>query len=186
MFLRHDASDRLNDEDLVQRLRGGYGSSLGVLWDRYAHLLFGVAMKYLKNIEASKDAVMELFAELPTLLMKHEVKSFRPWLHTVMRNRCLMILRKTDPHASIDPARVEQEAPSDEAALHEASLQALDAALVKLPEGQERCIRLFYLERKSYQQVAERTGIPVEQVRSHLQNGRRNLRNLLDHHGERN
>jgi RNA polymerase sigma-70 factor (ECF subfamily) len=186
MFLRHDASDRLNDEDLVQRLRGGHGSSLGVLWDRYAQLLFGVAMKYLKNIEASKDAVMELFAELPALLTKHEVKSFRPWVHTVMRNRCLMIRRKTDPHASIDPAWLEQEAADDDAALHEASLQALEAAIGKLPEGQEQCIRLFYLERNSYQQVAQRTGIPVEHVRSHLQNGRRNLRNLLDHHGERN
>jgi len=186
MFLRHDASDCLNDEDLVQRLRGGHGSSLGVLWDRYAQLLFGVAMKYLKDIEASKDAVMELFAELPALLMKHEVKSFRPWIHTVMRNRCLMALRKTDPRASIDPAWLEQEAQDDEAALHEANLQALETAIAKLPEGQEVCIRLFYLERNSYQQVSERTGIPVEQVRSHLQNGRRNLRNLLDHHGERN
>ena len=142
-------------------------------------------MNYLKDVEASKDAVMGLFEELPALLGKHEVKSFRPWVHAVMRNRCLMVLRKADPQVRIDPALIEQEDVGDEAILHEASLQELEAAITRLPEGQEACIRLFYLERKNYQQVAERTGYPLQQVRSHLQNGRRNLRIALERHGPR-
>ncbi|HQV39414.1 MAG: sigma-70 family RNA polymerase sigma factor [Flavobacteriales bacterium] len=183
MFLRNKTAPNLTDEELVARLRAGDRSSLGVLWDRYAHLLFGVAMKYLKDVEAGKDAVMGLFAELPALIGKHEVKRFRPWLHAVMRNRCLMVLRKADPLVRMDPALIEQEDQGGEAALHEASLQELEAAIAQLPEGQEACIRLFYLERNSYQQVAERTGYPLEQVRSHLQNGRRNLRISLERHG---
>lgn len=183
MFLRSPKTTNLTDEDLVARLNAGGRSALGVLWDRYAHLLFGVAMKYLKHAEASKDEVMGLFAELPALLGKHEVKRFRPWIHTVMRNRCLMALRKHDPEVSlvVEPA---QEETNDEAALHEASLQALETAIGQLPEGQASCIRLFYLERNSYDQVAARTGLPVGQVRSNLQNGRRNLRIILERHGQ--
>ncbi|MGV9013902.1 MAG: RNA polymerase sigma factor, partial [Flavobacteriales bacterium] len=172
-----------SDEELVARLRAGDRSSLGMLWDRYAHLFFGVAMKYLKDAEASKDAVMGLFAELPSLIMKHEVKSFRPWVHIVIRNRCLIMLRKAGPTVRSDMALQPQDDQGDEALLHEASLQELEMAITRLPEGQEACIRLFYLERNSYQEVAERTGCSLEQVRSHLQNGRRNLRIALERHG---
>ncbi len=183
MFLRSKTTPSLTDEDLVARLKAGSGSSLGALWDRYAHLLFGVAMKYLKDVEASKDAVMGLFTELPALLGRHEVKAFRPWVHAVMRNRCLMVLRKKDPQVALDPEQLPHEGPNDEAELHESSLQALEAAISQLPDGQQTCIRLFYLEKMSYRQVAERTGMALEQVRSNLQNGRRNLRISLERHG---
>lgn len=186
MFLRSKKATHLTDEDLVAKLRSRDKSALAALWDRYAHLLFGVAMKYLKNTDAAKDAVMEVFADMPALVRKHEVQRFRPWVHTVMRNRCLMMLRKKDPQLALDPERLPQVMPSNDAVLHEASLQALETAIRQLPDGQESCIRLFYLERMSYQQVAERTGIPLEQVRSNLQNGRRNLRNSLQRNGHEN
>lgn len=182
MFLRNNRTTSLPDEELADQLRAGRQAALGVLWDRYAHLLFGVAMKYLKDVDAAKDAVMGLFAELPALLAKHEVKAFRPWVHTVMRNRCLMVLRKQPQQAPLDPAQLPQEDPTDDAVLREASLQALEDAIIQLPEGQQTCIRLFHLERNSYQQVAARTGLAVEQVRSNLQNGRRNLRIILQGH----
>lgn len=182
MFLRNPTSSPRSDEELADRLRAGRQADLGVIWDRYAHLLFGVAMKYLKDVDAAKDAVMGLFAELPGLLAKHEVKTFRPWIHTVMRNRCLMLLRKHPTPVPLDLGRIPQEAPSDEAVLHEASLQALERAISQLPPGQQTCIRLFHLERNSYREVAARTGLSIEQVRSDLQNGRRNLRIILQGH----
>jgi RNA polymerase sigma-70 factor (ECF subfamily) len=153
---------------------------LGDLWDRYAHLLYGVGMKYLKDPERSKDEVVELFAGLKELVTKHPVQRFRPWVHAVMRNRCLQVLRNTRPSTPL-PAELlhEPEDNSDDAALHEASLQQLEQAIARLNAEQQRCIRLFHLERRSYQQVAAATGLPVDQVRSHLQNGRRNLRLLL-------
>ena len=184
MFLRNRSISKLSDEELVIRLQGGDHASLAILWDRYAHLLFGVAMKYVKAVDPSKDLVMELFAGLPKLLRDHQVRSFRGWVHSVMRNRCLMLLRKTTPDVKLDPALLTQEETSDDAMLHEASLEALETAITELPEGQQRCIHLFYLERKSYQQVAHHTGYSLDRVRSHLQNGRRNLRIILERHGE--
>ncbi|HEX2617776.1 MAG TPA: sigma-70 family RNA polymerase sigma factor, partial [Flavobacteriales bacterium] len=160
--------------------------SLAALWDRYAHLLFGVGMKYLKDTERSKDVVLDLFAALPALLERNEVKSFRPWVHTVMRNRCLMALRKHDPLVRVDEGALpEGSDDGGDVLLHEATLQQLEAAITRLKDGQQACIRLFYLERASYQQVAERTGLSVEQVRSHLQNGRRNLRLMLEDQPDR-
>jgi RNA polymerase sigma-70 factor (ECF subfamily) len=194
MFLRRKAIATLTDEELVQLLREGHRSALGDLWDRYADLLFGVGMKYLKDTERSKDEVVELFAGLTELIRKHEVKNFRPWLHTVMRNRCLQALRKADKTIPLaeDLARSSDPAEQDDAVLHEASLQQLEQAISQLNSEQEQCIRLFHLRQRSYQQVAQDTGLSTEQVRSFLQNGRRNLRLILErvkttqHHADQN
>lgn len=185
MFLRRKVSESLTDEDLVLRIRGGHQASLGVLWDRYAHLLFGLGMKYLKDGERSKDEVLELFTGLGDLLRKHEVKHFRSWVHTVMRNRCLQVIRG-QRHTLDANEHLQEEALEDRegASLHEATLQQLELAIDTLKEGQRECIRLFYLERLSYHEVAERSGFDLEQVRSHLQNGRRNLRIQLERHGD--
>lgn len=179
MFLRRKAITTHSDEDLVRLLREGHRSALAELWDRYAELLYGVGMKYLKDIERSKDEVVELFASLKELVAKHEIARFRPWIHTVMRNRCLQALRKERPKAAIPDELIHAEEDDDESTLREASLQQLELAITRLNMEQQACIRHFHLEGKSYQQVSDLTGMAVEQVRSHLQNGRRNLRLLI-------
>ncbi|MBL7950678.1 MAG: sigma-70 family RNA polymerase sigma factor [Flavobacteriales bacterium] len=187
MFLRRKPIAVHTDEDLVRLLREGHRSALGDLWDRYAELLYGVGMKYLKDTERSKDEVVELFAGLKDLVVRHDIERFRPWVHTVMRNRCLQVLRKHQRTDDIT-ADLHMEDTDDDRALHEATLQQLENAITRLNSDQQVCIRLFHLQRASYEQVAARTGHSIEQVRSHLQNGRRNLRIILQrppHHAQR-
>lgn len=186
MFLRRKHTEQASDEDLVKLLRNGDRASLGCLWDRYSHLLFGVGVKYLKDSERSKDTVGELFADLPALLAKHQVERFRPWVHTVMRNRCLLVLRNSK-HSSTIPEELLQDVAQEEhdaAVLREADLQRLEHAIEQLNDGQRTCIQLFHLERRSYEEVAEKTGFAPDQVRSYLQNGRRNLRIILERHAD--
>lgn len=182
MFLRRKSIAVHTDEDLVRLLREGHRSALGDLWDRYAELLYGVGVKYLKDTERSKDEVVELFAGLKELVTKHEIIRFRPWVHTVMRNRCLQALRKHVPERDLPEDLLKPDEQDDERSLREASLQQLEQAIMRLNHEQQLCIRLFHLDGLSYQQVSERTGHAVENVRSHLQNGRRNLRIILQRH----
>ena len=183
MFLRRKKPSALNDEELVHRLREGDSGALAALWDRYAVLLFGVAMKYLKDADRSKDLVLELFGDLAMLVGKQDILHFRPWVHTVARNRCLMLLRKPDRNTGAEALdRVADAEPDEAPDLLEHGLQHLEQALLQLNNEQHTCIRLFHLERLSYVEVADRTGLPVEHVRSHLQNGRRNLRRIMERH----
>lgn len=188
MFMRRRNTGTATDEELVALLRQGHRSALGTLWDRYAHLLFAVGMKYLKDTERSKDAVADLFAKLPELLTKHEIAGFRSWVHVVMRNQCLMLLR-TKNHGTTVPdewmADTDQGA-ADAAVVREASLTRLETAIASLKEEQRQCIELFHLQRCSYEEVAAHMELSTEQVRSHLQNGRRNLRIILERHADRN
>lgn len=180
MLLRRRTIDPRTDEELVARIRDGHRASLGFLWDRYAHLLLGTAMKYLKDHEQARDAVVDVFERLPRTLSEHDVKLFRPWIHAVMRNHCLQLLRKAKPdvHDERTLANITEEE-GDDRSLREASLEQLEEAIDRLNEQQRTCVRLFYLERKCYQQVQELTGHSYDQVRSHLQNGRRNLKLML-------
>jgi RNA polymerase sigma-70 factor (ECF subfamily) len=178
IFLRRRRPVDQTDEALVAALRSGHQPALAALWDRYALLLYGVAMKYLKDSERCKDLVTELFVDLPALLTKHHVERLRPWLHSVVRNRCLMLLRSQRPSAELHDSAAPEDT-LDDAVLREQDLQRLEQAITQLNAEQAQCIRLFHLDQLSYQQCSERTGFSVEQVRSHLQNGRRNLKLLL-------
>jgi RNA polymerase sigma factor (sigma-70 family) len=191
--LNSDSRNRLSDRELVERYRYSFDTAyIGILFQRYAHLLFGISMKYLGNEERAKDAVMEVFEKVMADLRRHHVEDFKPWIYTVTRNHCLMGIRsgrtadqhheryvhhlraivETDEPLHLNGERIETE----DRMLHE----AIDA----LNDGQRQCIRMFYFERMSYEQIADVTGMGLKQVKSHLQNGKRNLRlKLTDIHG---
>jgi RNA polymerase sigma factor (sigma-70 family) len=164
---------------------------LGELYERHIDLVYAVCFKYLRDEAESKDAVMQLFEQLIVDLRRHEVANFKSWLHSVARNYCLMHLRKQRVRIGdgdtdiLDDDRPAYEAltvypDQDEAALDvERHLAQLPAALGQLPESQRVCIDLFYLQQKSYADVSDMTGYELKQVKSYLQNGRRNLKLIL-------
>ena len=165
---------------------------LGELYKRYSPLAYGVCLKYLKDRERARDAVMEVWEKLVEELKKREVERFGAWLHVLTRNHCLMQLRSaknktTDSFSQIDDYVVESALvahPTTEEEPLEAQLQALEGALDRLSDEQKTCVSLFYLKKKSYQEVAEATGYELKKVKSYIQNGKRNLKIALTRHEE--
>ena len=70
-------------------------------------------MKYLKNEEAAKDAVQQIFLKVIHELQRYQVQFFKSWLYMIARNHCLMQLRKHDVKnvAEIKEDIVEEEFP---------------------------------------------------------------------------
>jgi RNA polymerase sigma-70 factor (ECF subfamily) len=155
---------------------------IGVLFERYSYMVLGVCYKYLKNKEESRDAVITIFEKLFMALKEQHIDTFRPWLHTVARNYCLMQLRKKKlPEAEkdiIDLAEKINDA-EEEKQYTEENLQKLEIAINQLKPRQKRCIELFYLQQFSYADVAAQTGYSLKEVKSYLQNAKRNLINIL-------
>jgi RNA polymerase sigma factor (sigma-70 family) len=153
---------------------------LGTLYQRYMDLLFGVCLNYLKDQEAAKDAVMAIFEELTHKLLKHEVTYFKAWVYTLARNHCLMQLRspKQIKTNEIDPDRMQmpEEPHLNGAQEKEWELERLAKCLETLPVDQKAIVELFYLQNKCYTEIAANTGLDWNKVRSHIQNGRRNLK----------
>ncbi|MFN0276038.1 MAG: RNA polymerase sigma factor [Chitinophagales bacterium] len=179
------------DEVLLQNFRRtGESAVLGELFKRYAHLVFGVCLKYLKDADTAQDMVMHIFEKLLSDLKRHDVQNFKSWLYMVSKNECLMLLRKGKTHKLVefqvfndkDEGGVELEpiAHHDEAELKELQLQQLEEGIKVLNEQQKKCIELFYLQNKSYEEVSEITGFSMLQVKSYIQNGKRNLKIYLE------
>jgi RNA polymerase sigma-70 factor (ECF subfamily) len=178
-FLRSKKTSAQSDEALLEEYRRtGERSVMETLFDRYCHLAFAVCMKYLKNEEDSKDAVLHIFERMHADLAKYRVERFSHWLYVLTRNYCLKELKSRKPLAAVEelPDTVE-EAPEND--FTPELLGRLGEALSSLNEGQRVCIRLFYLEEKTYQEIAGQTGYDLKQVKSYIQNGKRNLRKYL-------
>jgi RNA polymerase sigma factor (sigma-70 family) len=179
---RHDPADYL----AAYRATGDL-AILGELYEQHMDLVYAVCFNYLRDEDEAKDAVMNLFEQLVTDLKKHEVQQFGPWLHSVARNYCLMQLRKNQSHPKTtlvtgtgvdlddDPIMHLPDEESDMSELED-DLSSMEACLQTLPHEQKTCLTLFYLERKTYTEVAELTGYELKQVKSYLQNGRRKLK----------
>lgn len=155
---------------------------LGILLSRYTLLLFGVCMKYLKNEEDAKDAVQQIFLKAINELEKYEITYPKSWLYKVACNYCLMKLRgaKINKPLTEDLLLNEPLDENEDVQIREHNLNNLTNSLQELNNDQKSCITLFYLEKNSYQEITEKTGFSLLQVKSHIQNGKRNLKILIE------
>lgn len=172
----------LGDDELLLRYRQTKDNQwLGYLLERYTVLLLGVAMKYLKDRTAAEDAVQQVFYKALTHFPKEEILNFKGWLYIMMRNYCLQQLRDrprqlTEESLKNIPAVNGQK---EELEWKNYTFDQMNLALEELTEEQRKAIILFYLHKMSYQQIMEQTGFTYMQVKSFIQNGKRNLKQIL-------
>lgn len=178
--------EEMPDEQLLARyLETENKELIAILFERYTHLVYGICLKYFQDSDACKDAVMEIFEGLFHKLSCHKVINFRNWLYSVTRNHCLMVLRKA---GSINRTKTGFQSHEGDAVFPEYlaeeeelmySNSLIMSAVENLNEEQGNCIRLMYIEDKSYRDISSITGYTLNEVKSHIQNGKRNLKNFL-------
>ena len=166
---------------------------VGILYKRYSHLVLGLSLKYLKDEDEAKDAVMQVFEKLLTDLLKFNIDYFKSWLYTFSKNHCLMIIRtkQSKLKKEIDMQIHADYFMETESTLHpnkevekELQYNLLEKAIDELSEDQKKCIELFYLKEKSYNEIVELTGYSINEVKSFIQNGKRNLKIKLEKNSE--
>jgi RNA polymerase sigma-70 factor (ECF subfamily) len=183
--LNTDKYKHIDDNQLLQYFYADKNNEwLGILLQRYTLLLLGVCMKYLKNEEEAKDCVQQVFLKSITELHKYKVDYFKSWVYMVAKNHCLMKLRDKGKHpVEINERILETPGEQEDKRKHQEkdlALTNMESALQHLNPEQLQCVTLFYLEKRSYQEIAEKTGYSLLQVKSHIQNGKRNLKLMLE------
>lgn len=188
LFIRGNTA-AVSDADLILRYKeSGDKFFVGELFKRYSHLVFGVCLNYYKDKDESKDAVMRIFEKLFDELKKREVENFKGWLCFVSRNFCISDMRKKKTRLGHEEdidwqekeaGPEEKMAEQEEAGEKKIQLQGLGGAISELKEEQRICVELFYLKEKTYKEIVEMTAFSEKEVKSHLQNGKRNLKILL-------
>lgn len=176
-------NQHITDQELLSRYYDVHDNRLlGILLQRYTMLLLGVCMKYLKNEEAAKDAVQQVFLKVIHELQRYRVQYFKSWLYMIARNHCLMQLRKRGEKYmdNINENIIAEETLLSNQLEKEQLLTLIEISLTELSSEQQTCINLFYIDKKSYQQISEKTGYSLMQVKSYIQNGKRNLKLLVE------
>jgi RNA polymerase sigma-70 factor (ECF subfamily) len=176
----------LTDLELLQLFRlNGDAVIIGLLYKRHVTMALGVANKYLQPEDDAKDAVMQVFEQLLQHVNQHKIDNFKSWLYSVVKNFCLMKLRKEKNLTVVreeegknifSVVEKEEVLHQEEVKLKESNLSNLEKAIEMLNVEQRKCIELFYLEQKSYAEVVEITGFSLNNVKSYIQNGKRNLK----------
>jgi RNA polymerase sigma factor (sigma-70 family) len=178
-----------SDEELaLEYYRTGNRTLLGDLFEKHVKTVFGVCLFYFRDRDAAKDAVMQIFEKLITELRKSEVKNFKGWLGFVVRNYCISELRKKGSKQFVSESYLDFEV--KDAVLEEEEMMAemdeekllrhMSSCLHHLKEKQKICVELFYLKELSYQQISMQTGLSLNEVKSRIQNGKRNLKILIE------
>jgi RNA polymerase sigma factor (sigma-70 family) len=180
-----DRHAHLTDQELLEKFYADRDNHwIGIVLQRYTLLLFGVSMKYLKNETEAQDAVQQIFLKAITELNKYKVEYFKSWLYMVCKNYCLMKIRdrqgKRPTEIRESMVLIAEENNTDYLLDKDRVLDVMELTLEELNPEQKDCIKLFYLEKQSYQEIAERTGFSLMQVKSYIQNGKRNLKILLE------
>lgn len=187
MFLSRKTEEKTDAE-----LLGLYQSTqnmewLSTLYMRYTSMVYGVCLKYLKDRDESRDAVMALHEKLIESLLRHKVDNFKSWLYVNAKNHCLMVLRSRKGKVSEEISTfVMETAPSEhpeEENDKEINISRLEKCIEKLLDAQKLCVQLFYLQEKCYKAIAEQTGFDLNQVKSYIQNGKRNLKICMEENG---
>jgi RNA polymerase sigma factor (sigma-70 family) len=179
-------TDADDDKLLINYRQNGDLLILGKLFEKQMPLVYGVCLKYLKDEEQAKDAVMGIFEELIVKVKQHDIKQFRSWLYVLSRNYCLMQLRSGKKMEMVNLDDFMEFTP----VLHpddnnrEAAMQALEKCMDKLPAPQKQSIGMFYLNEKCYKEITELTGFTLNEVKSYIQNGKRNLKICLEKNSE--
>lgn len=174
---------RLSDKELINIfLEKSDNEIIGVFFERYSHLVLGLCLKYLKNKDEAQDAVIQIFSGLLTDLKKYKIDFFKSWLYVYSKNFCLMELRKKQSalkkelelkenvHLIMDYSN------SEHLIIKEKQITLLQTAINSLNSQQKTCIELFFMENKSYTEIEKITKYSANEVKSHIQNGKRNLK----------
>ena len=186
-FIKNISATTISDNDLIAAYKESNDTKyVSTLYQRYMELVYGICLKYFKEPERSKDAVMDIFEELVKKLKVHEVSYFKGWLHTLARNYCLMQLRSpknmkiTEFSGDSLMQSHDNTHLTNEAFEKEENYKKLEDCMRKLPEDQQKSIELFFIQNKCYNEIAEITGYDWSKVRSYIQNGKRNLKICME------
>jgi RNA polymerase sigma-70 factor (ECF subfamily) len=176
--------DHITDNELLAYYYADSNQEwIGILLQRYTLLLLGVGMKYLKDETEARDCVQQIFLKVLTEVPKYKIEYFKSWLYMVAKNHCLMRLREKGAKGVkelTEQDMVHDETDKQELLANEHTYDLLEEAVQELSEEQKTCVNLFYMQKKSYQQITERTGFNMLQVKSYIQNGKRNLKIILE------
>ena len=171
----------MDDSAAVSRCKAGDGEAFRHLVERYQSEAIGHAVAVLGNREDAMDAVQEAFLDAFRSLDRFDLsRRFYPWFYTILRNRCFKLVAGRRRREAESADGLELLSPTPGVSAEESLL--VERALLRLSEQERELITLRHLDGLSYNELAERLGVPPGTIMSRLYHARKKLREKLSGH----
>jgi RNA polymerase sigma-70 factor (ECF subfamily) len=184
LFFTAKISARSDDELITLFRETNDEHYFAELYSRYIYLIYGVCLKYLKAEDEAQDAVMELFEEVRQKIGQYDIKFFRAWVYSVVKNHCIKLAQRNRQQVSVALQTQFMESDDFPALFNESrkeeTFRLLQKCMEKLPAPQQTSVKLFFMSDKSYADITKITGFQLKSVKSYIQNGKRNLKICMD------
>ncbi len=189
MWLFRKKKEYVSDEDLLlQYKQSGDKDLFADLFKKHVTTVYGTCLFYLQDKDEAQDATMVLFEKLMLDISTREINNFKAWLSFVVRNHCISLIRKhktaSKNRKSYYEFEMEETSYEAEEKIQSVSddvlLLEMKNCLPRLKDKQRICVERFYLQNKSYQDIANETGYSLNEIKSHIQNGKRNLKLMIE------
>jgi RNA polymerase sigma-70 factor (ECF subfamily) len=159
---------------------GRHAQAFDLVVPAYRDRIFRLAFSILRERAAAEDATQETLVRVWKALPGFDGRAaLGTWIYAITRNTCLMELRRRRPMVSFDdPDSTEAQHAAASVASGPAADPERDNLLRlvdTLPRNQQEAVRLFYLEDRSYDAVAEQLGLPLGTVKNLLHRARKRL-----------
>lgn len=185
------ATEGLADPDLAAALVAGSQDALAELYDRYAPLAYGVALRVLGDPARAEDAVQEAFMRIWNNAASFDAQrgSLRAWLLTAVRNRSIDYLRGRAGHErhelELQPELAEASPRSDPWRQVSLSMErsAVLEALSSIPAEQRQAVELAFYGGYSHREIADMTRVPLSTVKGRMRLALEKLSSYLQGRG---
>lgn len=156
----------------------------GTIYEKYKRYVYAKCYSIVRSEEDARDLTVESFIKAYENLQSFDLsKPFLPWLNRITINLCIDHIRKKN-RIHFDQLSEHPNVGSGENITHQIELdekkKKIKKAIYKLKKSQKRCFCLFYIQEKSYKEIAAITGYSYDEVRSNIQNGKRNFKQLME------
>jgi len=166
------------DEEIVRRFQEtGSSDRFAELFARHRGRVFLACRGFFADSAAAEDATQETFLRTYQKIHSFQGGNFSAWLMRIAKNVCIDQWRKRRSEAGLDGALLPEGSAVgalDRTPDLHLMVEEVWKEMTFLPPDQRRCLEMK-IQGYSYEETAARTGLSIEAVKSHLQNGRRRL-----------
>ncbi|HEY6487998.1 MAG: sigma-70 family RNA polymerase sigma factor [Terracidiphilus sp.] len=170
------------DAVLIDLVRGRDQKAMSEIFDRYATMVYSIALRILKDPAQAEDVMQEILLQVwkdPDRFAQGR-GSLGAWLAVVTRNRAIDVLRQRRPTESCDEVVLAARTNLASEVERRAMMEKVRGILQKLPLEQQRSVELAFFEGLTHSEIAARTGDPLGTVKTRIRTALLSLRKGIE------
>jgi RNA polymerase sigma-70 factor, ECF subfamily len=170
-----------DDAALIARLRARDESAMSDLYDRYSAVVYGVALRVLRDTTAAEDVLQEVFLQLWRKPQAFDPDRGRlaPWLAVIARNRAIDLLRKRPLEGDIEELPISTGVNLEDAAAQRLAIGKVRAVVAGLPAEQRKTLEMAFFEGMTHSEIAAKTGEPLGTIKTRIRSALLAVRKAL-------